>query len=87
MSLDTPWRYALRIAVALLCVAALADLRPTPGRGEVRPVAVVDVSRSVGRMPQALPEGVRARPDWVVFADGVQEVVGGAEAPTSGRGA
>jgi len=87
MSLDTPWRYALRIAVALLCVAALADLRPTPGRGEVRPVAVVDVSRSVGRMPQALPEGVRARPDWVVFADGVQEVVGGAEAPTIGRGA
>ncbi len=87
MNLDAPWRYALRALVVLLCLAALADLRPTPGRGEVLPVAVVDVSRSVGRMPQALPEGIRARRTWIVFADGVEERIGGAEAPTIPRGA
>ena len=72
--------------MVVLCVAALADLRPTAGRGEVLPIAVVDVSRSMGRMPQSLPEGIRARPEWVVVADGVEELVGGAEAPTIGRG-
>lgn len=85
MNLDTPRRYALRAILALLLIAALLDLRPAPGRGEVLPIALVDVSRSVGRMPQALPEGVRTEPDWVVFADGVEELVGGAEAPTIGR--
>ena len=87
MNLDAPRRYALRALVVVLCLAALADLRPTPGRGEVLPIAVVDVSRSVGRMPQALPEDVRVQRTWVVFADGVEEVIGGAEAPTVGRGA
>lgn len=72
-------RYGLRVLVVLLCVAAWADLRPLAGAGEVLPVAVIDVSASVGSAPPGLPEGVRARSHWILVADGWQDVIGGAE--------
>ncbi len=72
-------RYALRVLVVLLCVAAWADLRPLAGAGDRLPVAVIDVSASVGAAAPGLPEGLRARSHWILVAEGWQDVVGGAE--------
>lgn len=76
----------LRLGIVLLCVAAWADVRPLAGGTRVLPVAVVDVSRSLGSGPARVPDGVRVAGEWVLVADGVQVVVGGAEAGTLGRG-
>ncbi|MDA1195135.1 MAG: VWA domain-containing protein, partial [Planctomycetota bacterium] len=86
MGLDALRRYAVRLGIVALAAAALADFRPVGGPGERLPIALVDVSRSVGPVPERLPEGLRAASHWVVFADGVSEIVGGAEAPRLPRG-
>jgi len=78
---------ALRGFVVLLCLAALADIRPLGGAGEALPVAVIDVSASIGEAPVALPEGLGARPHWILVADGWEDVVGRAQAPRLARGA
>ena len=49
-------------------------------------MAILDVSRSTGEGPAQLPEGVRVADERVLVADGVQEVVGGVEGSTLGRG-
>jgi len=79
-------RYAVRGFAVLFCLAALADLRPFSGLLETLPVAVVDVSASLGRGGARLPEGLHVRPHWVLVADGFQDVVGEAEAARLGRG-
>ncbi len=78
--IETLRRYGLRALILLLCVAAWADLRPLAGAAESLPIAVIDVSDSVGDAPPRLPDGLRARARWVLVADGWQEIVGGAEA-------
>ncbi len=87
MGLATIRRYALRGLVVLFCLAALVDVRPIARAGEELPVAVIDVSASMGEAAPALPGGVKARSAWILVADGWEEVVGGVQAARLPRGA
>ena len=79
MSAERLRRYFVRVLVVLLCLAALWDLRPFAGGAGDLPIAVLDVSQSVGAGGPEAPAGVRLQPHWVVVADGAQRVVGAAE--------
>lgn len=87
MTGDTARRALLRVLLVVLCLGALVDPRPLGGSDDLLPVAVVDVSASVGPAHPGVPEGVRVRSLWILVADGIQEVVGGAEPTRLARGA
>ena len=85
MSLERIRRYAVRGLIVALCLAAWADLRPFSAAGQDLPVALIDISRSVGEGGPALPEGLRVRPHWLLIGAGFQQVVGDAEPVRLGR--
>ncbi len=80
-------RAVLRALAVVLCLVALTDPRPVGGSSDAFPVAVIDVSKSVGAGPPRVHADLRLRTRWIVVADGVQVVVGSAEAPRLGRAA
>lgn len=66
-------------------LGALGDLRLPRSAPAPPPVAVVDVSASVGRGPLAPPEGVRIAPAWVAVGTSVRRVEDRSAAPGLGR--
>ncbi len=78
----------LAIRLGILAALAVAWLDPSlaVGRSGPLPVAIVDVSASVGGGPPGVPEGLEVQSHWVVVAEGVADLVGGAEAVQMPRG-
>lgn len=77
----------LRLFIVGCCVAAAADVHVRVGGRERLPIAIMDISRSMGTDIPSLPEGLRVDSRWIVVADGAREVVGGTEAPRLSRSA
>ncbi|MDJ0974293.1 MAG: vWA domain-containing protein [Planctomycetota bacterium] len=77
----------LRLAIVACVVAGALALKVRFGSGDELPVAVVDVSRSMGTDIPTPPSTLRVRPRWIVVADGAREIVGGSEAPRLARSA
>ena len=77
---------AIRLGILAALAGALVDPSLAVGRSGPLPVAIVDVSDSVGGGPPAIPPGLEVQSHWVVVAEGVADLVGGAEAVQMPRG-
>lgn len=75
----------VRVGIVACVVGGASALRVQLGAGSELPVAVVDVSASMGANVPAPPATLRVRPRWIVFGDGAREILGGSEAPRLAR--
>ena len=79
-------QFLLRVLAVTLCLGALFDPRPFRTSSDELPVAIIDVSSSVGAAPASrVPESVQVHPRRLLVADGLQETVGDTDVPRMSR--